>query len=81
MTLLNGRLSNMNKYQMIDEIKSDIQKIENYRDETFVYAHLVGIMSAHLTDEQVADIHRRLKDELDIKEMSDELKYEMEAGK
>lgn len=71
----------MNKYTMLQDIKNTIQQIENYRDDSFVYAHLVGIMSAHLTDTQVEKIYTELKNELDIKEMSDELKYEMEAGK
>jgi hypothetical protein len=71
----------MNKYDMLEQIKDTIQKIENYRDNSFVYAHLVGIMSAHLTDKQVTDIYTRLKDELEMKEISNELKYEIEAGK
>jgi hypothetical protein len=71
----------MNKYDMLEQIKDTIQKIENYRDNSFVYSHLVGIMSAHLTDKQVTDIYTRLKDELEIKEISNELKYEIEAGK
>ena len=71
----------MNKYHLLENIQSNIQKIENYRDNSFVYAHLVGIMSTYLTDEQVQDIHDNLVKELQLKEISDELKYEMEAGK
>ena len=71
----------MFKYETMETIKETIQKIENYRDNSFVYAHLVGIMSTYLTDEQVQDIHDNLVKELELKEISDELKYEMEAGK
>lgn len=66
---------------MLEQIKDTIQKIENYRDNSFVYAHLVGIMSAHLTDEQIEKIYSSLIDELELKQISDELKYEVEAGK
>lgn len=71
----------MFKYETMETIKETIQKIENYRDNSFVYAHLVGIMSTYLTDEQVQDIHDNLVKELQLKEISDELKYELEAGK
>lgn len=71
----------MFKYETMESIKDTIQKIENYRDNSFVYAHLVGIMSTYLTDEQVQDIHDNLVKELQLKEISDELKYELEAGK
>lgn len=69
------------KYITLFEIEDAVQKLHNFSDNSYVYATLVGIMSAHLTDEQVEKIYAELKNELDIKEMSDELKYEMEAGK
>ena len=55
---------------MLQDIKNTIQKIENYRDDSFVYAHLVGIMSVELTNQQVKDMHNRIKKELEMKEIS-----------
>ena len=69
------------KYELIEQIKSNIQKIENYPDNGFVYAKLSAILSFYVSDEQLEKINKELLDELQQKEISDELKYELQAGK
>jgi uncharacterized membrane protein len=69
------------KYDLLETIKETIQKIENYPDNGFMYAHLVGILSVYVSEKQLEKILHDLTNELQMKEMSDELKYEMRAGK
>lgn len=71
----------MNKYDLLETIKETIQKIENYSDSGFMYAHLTGILSVYVSEEILQKILKDLQDELQQKNLNEDLVYEMSVGK
>lgn len=66
---------------MLNSIKQMLEQINNFSDNSYLYVHLSALMSVELTNQQVQKMHDSIKKELQLKEMSDELKYELQAGK
>ena len=74
-------VNRMNKYENYQDIQNLIMKIENYPNNSFMYANLCGRLYNYISDEDMNKIRVSLDYELEMKEISDELKYELEAGK
>jgi predicted metalloenzyme YecM len=71
----------MNKYEQMQEIQNLIMQLEEYKDNSYVYANLVGRMSAMFTDEQMDKLYLSVLDEVETKNLEIDLSYERMAGK
>ena len=74
-------VNRMNTYENYQDIQNLIMKIENYPHNSFMYANLCGKLYNYISDKDMNAIRVGLDYELEMKEISDELKYELEAGK
>lgn len=69
------------KYEMLDSIQTMIMELEGYKTNDLMYANLVGRMSAILLDGQVEAIYNDIVDEIQQKNIEQDLAYERVAGK
>lgn len=69
------------KYEMLDSIQTMIMELEGYKTNDLMYANLVGRMSAILIDGQVEALYNDIVDEIQQKNIEQDLAYERVAGK
>ena len=69
------------KYEMLDSIQTMIMELEGYKTNDLMYANLAGRMSAILLDGQVEALYNDIVDEIQLKNIEQDLAYERTAGK
>ena len=66
---------------MLDSIQTMIMELEGYKTNDLMYANLAGRMSAILLDGQVEALYNDIVDEIQLKNIEQDLAYERMAGK
>ena len=66
---------------MLDSIQTMIMELEGYKTNDLMYANLAGRMSAILLDGQVEALYNDIVDEIQLKNIEQDLAYERIAGK
>jgi hypothetical protein len=76
-------MTKINKYENYQEIQNLIMKIENYPNNSFMYANLCGRLFNYISDEDMNKIRVSLDYELEAVENNsiEDLVYEKSVGK
>jgi hypothetical protein len=76
-------MTKINKYENYQEIQNLIMKLENYPNNSFMYANLCGRLFNYISDEDMNKIRVSLDYELEAVENNsiEDLVYEKSVGK
>lgn len=69
------------KYEMLDSIQTMIMELEGYKTNDLMYANLTGRMASILLTAQVEALYNDLVDEIQQKNIQQDLAYERAVGK